>query len=109
MTQEYVHLPLSEDVHFLAGYYTPLKELRLPQNGREVLCVIGASCVESSCCGNRSGSYAVVPGFIESWKYRQNEAGLQVSDVLPIEDEAIRRDIRDAIRTTEYICNIDFW
>jgi len=43
MKQQYVHLPLNEDVHFLAGYYTPQRELRLSHNGREVLCVIGAA------------------------------------------------------------------
>jgi hypothetical protein len=109
MNQQYVHLPLGEEVHFLAGYYSPQKELRLPHNGREVLCVIGMSCVESHCCGARSGTYAIVPGFIESWKSRQNESGLPVSDVMPIEDEPTRREVRDTIRKAEFVWNVDFW
>jgi hypothetical protein len=32
-----------------------------------------------------------------------------VSRVEPIEDEAVRREIRDEIRKTEFIWNIDFW
>ena len=109
MAQDNVHLELGEEVHVLAGYYAPTKELRLKHNGKEVLCVIGTACVESHCCGGRSGSYAIVPGFIESWKCSVNEHGLPVSRVEPIEDEAVRREIRDEIRATEFVWNIDFW
>jgi hypothetical protein len=109
MNQQYVHLPLNEDIHFLAGYYTPQRELRLSHSGREVLCVIGSACVEAGCCGNRSGTYAVVPGYIESWKCRDNSEGLPVSDVEPIIDDEAKRQIRAAIRENEYVWNIDFW
>jgi len=109
MKQEYVHLQLGEDIVFLAGYYTPLKELRLKHDGREVLCVVGTSCVESSCCGNRSGAYAIVPGYIVAWKHGVNEAGLPVSEVEPITDETTKREVAASIRETECIWNVDFW
>ncbi len=109
MRQEYVHLQLGEDIEFLAGYYTPLKELRLKHNGREVLCVIGASAVESSCCGNRSGSYAMVPGYLVNWKFKKNEAGLSISEVEPVTDETTKKDISGTIKETECIWNVDFW
>ncbi len=106
---DYVHLEIGEDVHGLAGYYTPLKELRLPHNGKEVLCVIGMSNVESACCGGGAFGYATVPGYVASWKNSTNESGLPVSQVEPIADETVKREIAEAVRETEHIFNIDFW
>lgn len=106
---DYVHLQLDEDVVALAGYYTPQKELRLKHNGREVLCVVGAAAVESSCCGNRSCSYAIVPGYLVNWKYGTNEAGLPVSEVEPVTDETAKREIAATIRESECIWSVDFW
>lgn len=109
MTSEYIHQELGEDVHALAGYYTPLKEVRLGYNGREVLYVIGISNVENACCGGGTCGYAIVPGFIVGWKAGTNEAGLPVSEVEPIADEAVRREISRKIKETENVFNIDFW
>jgi hypothetical protein len=106
---EYVHLELGEDLQGLAGYYTPLKELRLETNGREVLCVIGMSVVESACCGGGTFGYATVPGYILSWKERTNDNGLAVSRVEPVTDEMVKREVSTKIREGENIFNIDFW
>jgi hypothetical protein len=51
----------------------------------------------------------VVPGFVAKWKVKKNKAGLPISEVEPIEDEAARREIGKTIRETENIRNIDFW
>lgn len=109
MALEYVHLPLGEDIQFLAGYYTPLKEFKLIQNGREVLCVTGASCVESGCCGGRSGSYAIVPGYIKDWQYRANDKGLLVTEVEPVTDQKAKNEISAVIKEKEIVWTIDFW
>ena len=109
MNSEYVHLEIGEDVHGLAGYYTPLKEFRLQHNGREVLVVIGMSTVESACCGGGSCGYAIIPGYIVTWKEGKNESGLPVSQVEPIEDAMTKREIAKTVRETECIFNIDFW
>ena len=87
-TREYTHQKLNEDSHCIAGYYTPQKEVRLKYNNREVLYVIGQAVVEASCCGNKSWNYALVPGYIINWQNKRNEAGLPVSEVEPISDEA---------------------
>ena len=47
----YTHLELGQTIEALAGYYTPLKEVRLKYRGREVLYVIGQMVVDASCCG----------------------------------------------------------
>jgi len=111
MTLEYVHQPVGEEVTALAGYYAISKELRLKHNGREVLCMIGTCSVESSCCGRRSFYYAIVPGYLVSWKSRENEAGLPVSEVEPIADKATKRAIAATIEGTEAVFkpNIEFW
>jgi hypothetical protein len=108
---EYVHIPLYEEVTALAGYYAISKELRLKHNGREVLCMIGNCSVESSCCGQRSFHYAIVPGYLVSWKTKRNEAGLPVSEVEPITDKAIKCEIVATLESTETVMksNIEFW
>jgi len=111
MAIEYVHQPLNEEVTALAGYYTITKELRLTRDGREVLCLIGMCSVESSCCGRRAFYYAIVPGYLLSWKSRRNEAGLSISEAEPITPQAVRREIAATLEKTEAVLktNIEFW
>ena len=106
---DYVHQKLGEEVQALAGYYTPLKELRIQHDGREVLAVIGTSTVESACCGGGSCSYAIVPGYIQAWHGGTNDQGLPVSQVAPVSDPLARRDVARTIRESEHVQNIDLW
>jgi hypothetical protein len=111
MKLEYAHIKPGEEVTALAGFYTILKELRLEHGGREILCLIGLCSVESSCCGRRAFYYAIVPGYLLAWKSKKNEAGLPVSEVEPITDEATKRKIAATLEETEAILkpNIEFW
>jgi len=111
MIHEYTHQPLNEEVTALAGYYAITKELRLKHDGREVLCVIGMCDVDSSCCGRRSFYYAIVPGYLVSWKTSQNQIGLPISQVDPVTDPAARRLIAATLEDTESVIrtNIEFW
>ena len=110
MNTKYTHLELDKDVESgIARYYTPQKEVRLQYNGREVLYVIGQAVVESSCCGNGSWGYAIVPGYIVNWQNTKNEAGLPISEVEPILDEEVQHNIRRIIETEETASPIGFW
>ena len=115
MRREYVHEDLGKDVNVPSGYYALHEELRLKQDGREVLCIVGVGVVECSCCagdcivGGRGGPYAIVPGYLLAWKCRTNDAGLPVSEVEPVADDATRREVARAIRETQQISNIEFW
>ena len=109
MAVKYVHQELDQDVYFPAGFYTPLKEVRLKHNNREVLCVVGHVAVESSCCGCRNWAYAMVPGYIVNWQNERNEAGLPVSEVESISEEAVRKEIRETIQESENIYAVEFW
>ena len=106
---KYTHLELNEDVTCIAGYYTPLKEVRLKYNNREVLYMVGQAVVESSCCGVGCWAYVVVPGYIINWQKRTNEAGLQVSEVEPISDKIVRDTISRIIKEVESVSQVEFW
>jgi hypothetical protein len=106
---EYTHLKINEDVTCISGYYTPLKEVRLPYNDKEVLYVVGQAVVESSCCGVGCWGYVLVPGHIINWQNKINEAGLPVSEVEPVSDKITRDDISQIINEVECIPRVEFW
>ena len=106
---DYTHLELNQHVDALAGYYTPLKEIRLKYNGREVLYVVGEAVVEASCCGFQNRAYVLVPGYLIHWKNKTNERGLPVSEVEPITDPQQQDNFKKIIREAEQIPQIDFW
>ncbi len=108
---EYVHQELGKDVNALAGYYTPMNELRLEHDGKEVLCITGLGVIESSCCGTGGCAYAIVPGYIVNWKFKENEAGLPVSEVESVADKEARREISAILQERECVGNqnVEFW
>lgn len=106
---DYTHLPLDEQIDSLAGFYTPLKEVRLKYNGREVLYTVGQAVVDASCCGFTNRAYVLVPGYIVKWQSKTNERGLPVSEVEPVTDEQAQDNIRKLIKEAEQITQIDFW
>ncbi|MFC1980713.1 hypothetical protein ACFLVN_00480 [Chloroflexota bacterium] len=83
---KYTHLELDEDIKTIAGYYTPIKEVRLKYDSREVLYMLGEAVIESSCCGSGNWTYVLVPGYIVNWQNEKNENGLPVSEVERISD-----------------------
>ena len=108
-TLKYTHQKLEEDVICPHGYYTPLKEVRLKYNNREVLYMVGHAVLESSCCGSAKGKYVTVPGYIVKWQSTKNEDGLPVSEVELISGEEARKNIKQLIREAEAISQIEFW
>ncbi len=105
---DYVHQELEQEIQSISGSYTPLKELMLQHDSRDVLSVIGISVVDTACCGSGSFSYATVPGYVLTWKERTNESGLSVSKTEPIRDEMARRKVSEILRETENIYNVNF-
>ncbi len=109
MNLKYTHQELNQDVHSIAGFYTPMKEVRLKYDSREVLYIMGQVVIEASCCGVGSWGYVLVPGYIVNWQNERNEAGLPVSEVEPISDEVLRNNIKKIINQAENISRIEFW
>ena len=106
---DYIHQELGQEVQSISGTYTPLKELRLQEDGIEVLCIIGNSVVDTACCGSGSFIYATVPGRILKWKERTNDAGMPVSEIEPVNDVTVRRKVMKELKETEHIQNVNFW
>lgn len=105
----YTHLELNKDIEALAGYYTPLKEVRMQYNDRELFYVVGQAVVDSSCCGLANTGYVIVPGFIIDWKSRLNKNGLPVSEVEPVSEKKEQLQIRKILRGSEHVPQIEFW
>ncbi len=111
MIRDYVHLELGREIESISGTYTPLKESTLKLNGRDILYAVGTAVVDTACCGAGSLLYATVPGYVVNWKGREDESGLSVSQVEPIEDKKIKREIVQALKEAESINsnNVNFW
>jgi hypothetical protein len=108
VVKEHVHHALNQEVTAIGGHYVLVREARLPFCGREVLYLIGYAAFDTSCCGVGGCAYALVPGFIASWKNDRKGDGLTVSQVEPIRDEAIQEEIRRWIEKQETIHQVQF-
>jgi hypothetical protein len=107
--RQFAHQNLGEDYGGIAGYYTPLKEVRLEYLGRQVLYIVGKAVIESSCCGTGNWPYALVPGSIVEWRHSQNNNGLPVTSVELIEAPEVKKDLLGIIRRSEGLDCITFW
>ena len=105
---KYNHLELNEDIRTISGYYTPLSEIRLKYNNREVLYVVGQAVIESSCCGSGNWAYVLVPGYIVNWQNEKNKDGLSASEVERIPDKVEQANIKKIIKEAEHISQIEF-
>ncbi len=109
MTKDYVHPTLNEEVTAIGGHYVAQKEDRVALNGKEVLYILGYSVVDTSCCGMGGGRFAVVPGWLDRYKYRTEDSGKSVSEVTPVEDDwETRRAIIGMIEQKESFCSVRF-
>ncbi len=106
---KYTHLELNKDIRSISGYYTPQKEVRLKCDGREVMYVVGQATIEAACCSSGSWMYAIVPGYIVKWQNEKNKAGLPVSDVEPVSNDATQREICQIIKEKEGVNQVEFW
>ena len=106
--REYIHHELNREVTAIGGHYVLTKEVRLPFEGREILCVVGYAVVDSPCCGVGGMAYALVPGFVLDWKSTTNNEGLATSLVEPVEDQVTQREIRQLIERKEVVHQVKF-
>ncbi len=95
---EHVHQPLEEEIRSIAGYYMVLEEGMLEYRGRELLYLVQAAAVETSCCGRGGMGFIMVPGYVNALKSRSNDMGLWVSDVERVEDAGEREEITGLLR-----------
>jgi hypothetical protein len=60
----YVRDDLGSEVVAPWGYYQPLEQGTIDYAGRQLLYTLGSACIEASCCGKGSWSYARVEGYL---------------------------------------------
>ena len=108
-TRKYTHFELNKEIEALAGYYTPLQEVRLKYDNREILYIINQVVIEASCCSTANYGQVLVPGYIINWQQEKNADGLLISEVEPISNKDTQNRVRDIIKKTENISQIEFW
>ncbi|HWQ76524.1 MAG TPA: hypothetical protein VN441_14520 [Syntrophomonas sp.] len=107
MLERYKHEILNQEHKTISGYYTITHEIRLPFQGREVLYVVGYAEVDTSCCGTGTIRYALVAGYIASWKQPQAD-GSFISQVELIREEDQRTKIESIIINREIVSQVSF-
>lgn len=107
MTREYKH-ELNKEVRSISGGYELEKEGRLQVGGEEVLYIVGNAVVDSACCGVGGCRYALVPGYVRRFRFRQDQQGLWVSEVEPVTDGTIRGRITDLLKERELVQQVQF-
>ena len=106
--QDFIHPNLGQEITAIGGHYVFNKEGRISFNAREVLYLVGYAVVNTSCCGVGGCAYALVPGFINDWKYKKDINGLFVSQIKPIRNTTEQREIRRLIQKKEMIQQVTF-
>lgn len=104
----YPHDELNTEIDAIAGHYVITAEHRVEYGGRDLLYLVGYGIVDTSCCGTGGCGYAVVPGFVVSWKDRTDDRDRPVSQVEPVRDEEQRREIERWIKGREMIQQVQF-
>ena len=101
-TKEYPHLGEVE-VRSISGFYRIEKEQLISIHGREVLCEIGYGVVDSSCCGVGGCRFAHVAGFVRQYRLKRDTLGRWISEVEPIQDANVRKEIEELLREKEMV------
>ncbi len=105
---EFVHPVLGEDVTAIGGHYVLTKEERLRHAGKEVLYLIGYGSVDTSCCGAGGCIYALVPGYVVSYRSRKHpESSLDISLIEPVEAEA-HSELATRLKALEGVTQVHF-
>jgi hypothetical protein len=109
MIREYAHEEIDREIHTVSGHYAFRKEARLPFGDREVLYTVGYAVVDRSCCGPGGCGFAIVPGYVVSWKSKIDDQGRPLSQVEPIRDPSARKEVARLIQGCEMVNQVEIW
>ncbi len=106
---EFVHPVLGEDVTAIGGHYTLTKEACLRHAGREMLYLIGCGSVDASCCGTGGCIYALVPGYIVSYRtHTHPESSRDVSLIEPVREDT-HPELATVLKALEGVTQVQFF
>ncbi|MFH1138055.1 MAG: hypothetical protein V1816_18445 [Pseudomonadota bacterium] len=106
--KEYIH-QTGEEIRAIGGGYQLQGEALLEFGGRQVLYVLGFGVFDTTCCGTGGCRYALTPGFVVEYKTSLSPEGFPVSQVEPITDPELRRQITRDILEKEVVQQVQFW
>ena len=107
-TPEFTHPRLGQEVTAIGGHYVFGKEIRMPFRGREILYFVGYAVLDSTCCGVGGVAYVLVAGFIQQWKFKKNQTESFISQIEPIGDPVVQKDVSRMIRQKEMVHQVSF-
>jgi len=105
---EYVHRDLDREVTAIGGHYRFDKEAQITFRGQPVLYLSGYALYDSACCGVGGCGYALVQGFVEKWKYRNDPEGFAISRVEEIDEPNAQAEIGRLIKAKEMVQQVIF-
>jgi hypothetical protein len=105
---DFAHPELGQEVTAIGGHYVFTREIRLPYNGQEILYFVGYAVLDSTCCGVSGCVYAFVPGFIKKWKYKTTQSDSFISQVAPIRDRKVQKEVQSLIQKKEMVFQVNF-
>ena len=95
--KQYIHEELEKEVLSISGSYTLHEEERLRYGGKDVLYIIGTAVMDTTCRGVGGCRFINIPGYVVSWKGRNNDSGLPVSEIDPITEAGERKEIKNLL------------
>jgi hypothetical protein len=106
--RDFVHPELGREITAIGGHYVFGKEIRMAYHSREILYYVGYAVLDSTCCGVGGCAYVFVPGFVQKWKYKRREDEADVSEIDPIRDHSVQKEIRSRIQKKEMVFQVMF-
>ncbi len=93
----FTHPDLNKPVTAIGGHYVITGEQIVGFQGEKLLVFLGHAVFDTTCCGAGGCAYALVPGFIDSYRCLKDASGKWLSSVRPIRDDRLRREVAAVI------------
>jgi len=95
--QIFTHPELNKPVTAIGGNYVITGEYTIDYQGERLLAFAGVAVFETTCCGAGGCVYALVPGFIDSYRCRKDASGQWLSAVRPIREAHLKKAVSAVI------------
>jgi hypothetical protein len=104
----FTHPELNEPVTAIGGTYVLTGEQKVGYQGEQLLVFSGYAVFDTTCCGAGGCAYALVPGFVDSYRCRKDAAGNWLSSVRTIRDAHIRKAVTAVVLTKTNAHQVQF-
>jgi hypothetical protein len=108
MKTTYICAAIGEEKRAIAGGYTAQERVVLPYKDRQVLCILGSVCLDTSCCGSGDWNYIQVIGYLLDTIKLENIQSAGALDIDTIEDPDDRTALRQILAEKYSGARIEF-